>query len=148
MQTNVYELVLNWPTCTLLVLYSYSTTGAALPSVSTINAGIWHVENAAPCTVARDVTEVTWSLPTVAWPNSYHVTQQHTEKRDGKRREARHGSALLLLRNRVPWGFWILEEKGGKARQRSATVAQSRSLRFLNFISSHMGRLRHNIHVY
>jgi hypothetical protein len=57
---------LNWPTCTLLVLYWYSTTGAALPLVSPINGGIWHAENAAPCTVARDVTEVTWSLPTVA----------------------------------------------------------------------------------
>jgi hypothetical protein len=34
---------------------------------------------------------------------------------------------------------------GGKTRQRAATVVQSRSLRFLNFSSSHMGRLRHNI---
>jgi hypothetical protein len=36
------------------------------------------------------------------------------------------------------------EGRGGKARQRSATVAQSRSLRFLNFGSSRMGRLRHS----
>jgi hypothetical protein len=37
------------------------------------------------------------------------------------------------------------EGRGGKTRQRSATVAQSSSLRFLNFSSSRMGRLRHNI---
>jgi hypothetical protein len=35
--------------------------------------------------------------------------------------------------------------RGGKVRQRSATVAQSRSFRFLNFSNSRMGRLRHNM---
>jgi hypothetical protein len=33
--------------------------------------------------------------------------------------------------------------KGGKTRKRSATVAQSRSLKFLNVITSRIGRLRH-----
>jgi hypothetical protein len=84
-----------------------------------MNAGIWHAENAALCTVARDVTEVTWSLLTVTRPSSYRVTQQHGAKR-GEGRE-------------------------GKTRQRSATVAQSLSLRLLNFSSSRMGRLSHNI---
>jgi hypothetical protein len=104
LRTKVYELVLNWPTCTLLVLsvlYSYFT-GAALPSVSSINSGIRHTENAAPCTVARDVSEVTWSLPTVARPSSYRVTQQHADRREVKGGEARRGSAPLLLRSRFP----------------------------------------------
>jgi hypothetical protein len=80
------------------------------------------VENAAPCTVARDVTEVTWSFLTVA---SYSVNAQPSDARCGvKRREGR----------------------GGKTRQHSATVAQTRSLRFLNFSSSRIGQLRHNIH--
>jgi hypothetical protein len=48
--------------------YSATFTGAALPSVSPINAGFRHAENAAPCTVARDVTEVTWSFLTAARP--------------------------------------------------------------------------------
>jgi hypothetical protein len=105
------ELVVNSPlqlTCTnsyladRLVLYWYCpySTGASLPSVSPINAGIRHAANAAPCTVAHDVTEVTWSLPTVARPSSYPVTQQHAERREGKGGEARRGSAPLLLRNR------------------------------------------------
>jgi hypothetical protein len=38
------------------------------------------------------------------------------------------------------------EGRGGKTGQRSATVAQSRSLGFLNFSSSRMGRLRHTIY--
>jgi hypothetical protein len=37
------------------------------------------------------------------------------------------------------------EGRGGKTRQRCATVAQSRSLKFLNFNNSRMGRLRHNM---
>jgi hypothetical protein len=75
----ITHCVLNWPTCTLLVLY-YSN-GAALPSVSPINAGIRHAENATPCTVARDVTEITWSLPTVARPSSYRVSDTLAQSR-------------------------------------------------------------------
>jgi hypothetical protein len=41
-----------------------------------------------------------------------------------------------------------VEGWGGETRQRSATVAQSRSLRFLIFISSRMGRLRDNNDAY
>jgi hypothetical protein len=77
------------------------STGAALPSVSSINAGIRHAENAAPCTVVHDVTEVTWSFLTVAPSSGYRVTQQHAERREGKGGEARHGSAPLLLRSRA-----------------------------------------------
>jgi hypothetical protein len=44
----------------------------------------------------------------VARPNSYRVTQQNAERGEGKGGEAKRGSAPLLLRNRVPWGFWIL----------------------------------------
>jgi hypothetical protein len=40
-------------------------------------------------------------------PNSHRVTKQHAERREGKGGEARRGSAPLLLRSRVPWGFWI-----------------------------------------
>jgi hypothetical protein len=63
----IHCIVLHWPTSqlSLLVLHSYSTRTAP-PSVSPINVGIRHAENAAPCTVARDVTEVTWSFLTVA----------------------------------------------------------------------------------
>jgi hypothetical protein len=68
------------------------STGAALPSVSPINAGIPHAETAAPCAVARDITEVTWSPPTVVRPSSYRVTQQHAERREGKGREARRAA--------------------------------------------------------
>jgi hypothetical protein len=104
----------------LLILYWYSA-GAALPSVSPISAGIWHAENAVLCIVARDVTEVTWSFLTVA-PSS--VTAQPSNARCGAKRG---------------------EGRGGKMRQRSATIAQSHSLRFQNFSSSRMGRLCDNI---
>jgi hypothetical protein len=103
--TSLIHFELNWPTCTLLVLYWYCPyfTGAALPSVSPINAGIRHAENAALCTVACDVTEVTWSFLTVTSSSSYCVTQQHKGVRSkGRGREARRSSAPLLLRNRVP----------------------------------------------
>jgi hypothetical protein len=39
------------------------------------------------------------------------------------------------------------EGRGGQEWQRSATVVQSCSVRFLNFSSSHMGRLHHNINI-
>jgi hypothetical protein len=60
------------------------------------------------------------------------------------------GPSLLLRDPVLPHNLATLgakrrEGRGGKTRQRSATVAQSRSLRFLNFSSSRMGRLRHNI---
>jgi hypothetical protein len=48
-----------------------------------------------------------------------------------------------LLCNPATRGANRGEGRGGKAWQCSATVAQSRSLRFLNFISSRMGRLHH-----
>jgi hypothetical protein len=87
-----------------------------------MNAGIRHAENAVPCTVARDVTEVTWSFRTVAWPNSYCITSNTgTKRREGR---------------------------GGKMRQRSAAVVQPRSMRFLNFITSRMGWLCHYIYIY
>jgi hypothetical protein len=56
------------PYFTTTTLLYYFTTGAALPSVSPINAGIPHAENAVSCIVERDVTEVTWSFLTVARP--------------------------------------------------------------------------------
>jgi hypothetical protein len=81
---SLIHLQLNWPTCTLLVLYSYSTR-AALPSVSVINAGIRH---------ARDVTEVTWSLPTVVRPS---VTAQpsNARQREARGMEGRQDAAAL-----------------------------------------------------
>jgi hypothetical protein len=54
----------------------------------------------------------------------------------------------LLLRDKVITAYpsnTRNEGRGGKTRQRSATVAKSRSLRFLNFLTSRIGRLRHNI---
>jgi hypothetical protein len=105
----VYELVPNWPTCTLLVLYYtrtllilyyfstctllvlpvlYYFTGAALPSVSPINAGIRH----APCTVARDVAEVTSSLRTVA-PSSVTAQPSNARQREARGREGRQDAA-------------------------------------------------------
>jgi hypothetical protein len=75
--------------CELALNCSYFS-GGALPLVSPINAGIWHAENAAPCTVVRDVTEVMSSFPTVTRPNSYRVTQQHAKVREG-----RQGAAAL-----------------------------------------------------
>jgi hypothetical protein len=62
-----YYFYYSYFTVLLLVLYLYLTR-AALLSVSPINAGIRHAENAAQCTVARDVTEVTSSYLTVARP--------------------------------------------------------------------------------
>jgi hypothetical protein len=50
-----------------------------------------------------------------------------------------------LPRNLATRGAKRGEGRGGKTRQHSVTVAQSRSLTFLTFISSRMGRLRHNI---
>jgi hypothetical protein len=50
-----------------------------------------------------------------------------------------------LPRNPATRGAKTGEGRGGQARQCSATVAQSLSLRFLNFSNSRMGRLRHNI---
>jgi hypothetical protein len=89
-----------------------------------INAGIWHAENAALCIVVCDVTEVTWSFLAVAQSS---VTAQPSNARCGAKRG---------------------EGRGGNTRQRSATVAHSRSLRFLNFISSCMKWLRHSIFQY
>jgi hypothetical protein len=71
--------------------------------------------------IVRDTTEVTWSFLTVE-PSS--VTAQPSNALCGAKRG---------------------EGRESKKRQRSATVAQSRSLRFLNFSSSRMGRLRHSI---
>jgi hypothetical protein len=55
------------------LFYSYLTR-AALPSVPPINAGIRHAEKAVPCTVACDITEVTWFFLIVVRPNTYRVT--------------------------------------------------------------------------
>jgi hypothetical protein len=64
-------------------------------------------------------------------------------------RRSRGPSLLLrhpvLPRNSSTRGVKIGEGRGGKIRQRITTVAQSLSLRFLNFSSYRMGRLRHNI---
>jgi hypothetical protein len=46
-----------------------------------MNAGIWHAENAALCIVARDVTEVTWSLLTVARPSNMRSKERGREGR-------------------------------------------------------------------
>jgi hypothetical protein len=61
------------------------------------------------------------------------------------------GPSLLLRHPVLPsklatQGAARSEMKGGE--KRSATVVQSRSLRFLNFSSSRMRRLRHNIYIY
>jgi hypothetical protein len=90
---SLIHFKLNWPTCTLLVLYSYST-GAALPSVSPINAGIQHSENAAPCTVARDVTEVMWSFLTIA-PSSVTAQPSNAKQCEARGREGRQDVAAL-----------------------------------------------------
>jgi hypothetical protein len=65
----VVNSLLRTLTCTLM-----NTTGTLLLYYyywyclyfTTINAGIRHAEDAALCTVARDVPEVTWSFLTVA----------------------------------------------------------------------------------
>jgi hypothetical protein len=82
---------------TLLLVFYYftttTTTGAALPSVSPIDAGIRHAENAAPCIVARDVAEVMSSFLIVV-PSS--VTAQPSNTRSEEReREGRQDEAAL-----------------------------------------------------
>jgi hypothetical protein len=51
-----------------------------------------------------------------------------------------------LSRNPATCGVKRGEGRGGKMRQHSVTVAKSYSLRFLNFSSFCMGRLRHTTH--
>jgi hypothetical protein len=56
-----YWLILNWLTSQLSLLFTtvFTIVTTALLSVSLINAGVCHAENAALCTVVHDVTKVT-----------------------------------------------------------------------------------------
>jgi hypothetical protein len=90
---SLIHFELNWPTCTLLVFYSYSTR-AALPSFSPIIAEIPYAENAAPYTVARKVTEFTWSFLTVA-PSSVTAQPSNARQREARGREGTQDAAAL-----------------------------------------------------
>jgi hypothetical protein len=128
---SMYELVLNWPTCTLLVLYSYSTGTAR-----TLLLYYWS------CT-AFSLSYKHWNPTCGECSAMYCCAWRHW------------GYVVLpyccaihwLPRNLATRGAKRGEGRGGKTQQRSATLAQSRSLRFLNFSSSLMGRLRHSIYI-
>jgi hypothetical protein len=90
----------------LLILY-YHSTRAALPAVSPINVGMWHAENAAPCTVARDVTEVTWSFLTVA---SSSVTAQPSNARQFEASGSEGRQDVIALRYCCPIASFEVSE--------------------------------------